>query len=301
MAYVGYHASITKSFYSSLAKEFKQTGANAYQIFLKTPKRKIMSKIKEDDALKCKEFISTNDIKLFVHSSYLFNTGAVPSEYSINTGVDDIQWIDKMGGLGAVFHMGKHCKRCSVEQCILQMKEYVSTVLAKTSGCDAHLILETGAGVGTEVCTSIDDLAKLYNMFTEEEKERISFCIDTCHIFAAGYDISTREGAHAYIKEFTEKLDWSKVILIHLNDSKVPCGSKKDRHENLGEGHINLEGLSYFVRYCQQSGITMVMETPTSKAKLVLKSSKEDPGFEYKTPVGKSRLEEVQLVRSWLQ
>ena len=62
-----------------------------------------MSKIKEDDALKCKEFISTNDIKLFVHSSYLFNTGAVPSEYSINTGVDDIQWIDKMGGLGAFF------------------------------------------------------------------------------------------------------------------------------------------------------------------------------------------------------
>ena len=81
----------------------------------------------------------------------------------------------------------------------------------------------------------------------------------------------------------------------------MPCGSKNDRHENLGEGHINLEGLSHFVRYCQQSGITMVLETPTSKEKLVLNSSKEDPGFEYKTPVGKSRLEEVQLIRSWLQ
>ena len=90
MAYIGYHTIITKSFYGSLAKEFKKTGANAYQIFLKTPKRKIMSKIKEEDALKCKEFITTNDIKLYVHSSYIFNTGAVPSEYSINTGVGNI-------------------------------------------------------------------------------------------------------------------------------------------------------------------------------------------------------------------
>lgn len=301
MAYIGYHTSIKKTFYDSLAKEFKATGANAYQIFLKTPKRKIMSKIKEEDAEKCKEFVEINDIKLFVHSSYIFNTGDVPSEYSINTGVDDIQWIDKMGGLGAVFHMGKHCKRCSVDQCILQMKEYVSTVLANTSGCDAHLILETGAGVGTEVCTSIDDLAKLYNMFTDDEKERISFCIDTCHIFAAGYDISTPEGAHAYISEFTEKLDWSKVILIHLNDSKMPCGSKKDRHENLGEGHINLEGLSHFVRYCQQSGITMVLETPTSQPVIVLKTSSKNPSLELEIPRGKSRLEEVQLVHSWIK
>jgi len=146
----------------------------------------------------------------------------------------------------------------------IAIKNYVvgiQTALSR-SNKDSIIIFETGAGCGTEVCTKISELGNLYHRFTKEEQQRIMFCIDTCHVYSAGYDLSNDH----YIKIFDMMIDshlsWNKVACIHLNDSKCPLDSRKDRHADITKGYIKKEGLKKFVQICYKRGIPMVLETP---------------------------------------
>lgn len=263
----GYHIKKNKTFYESIKKEFKKNNKlaelrpSAYQIFLKTPQRKALSKIKEDDKIKSKAFIKENNIKLFVHTGYLFNIGDVLKEYAINTGVDDILNGDAIGSRGAVFHVGKHCNRCTPEECRENMINYINTVIRKTLDVPAKFILETGANCGTEVCRRLEDLKYIYDNI--EHKDKFGFCIDTCHIFAAGFDI--RSNPMKYIKDFDDLIGLKKVELIHLNDSKGELGSHLDRHQSLSKGLIGKYGLQTFIKKFSEIRVPLVLETPAIK------------------------------------
>lgn len=136
----------------------------------------------------------------------------------------------------------------------------IKAALSKTT--KSIIIFETGAGQGKEICTSLFDLGDLRNRFTESEKSRIKFCIDTCHIFAAGYDI----GDEHYVEMLDELIEtclgWNNVIAIHLNDSKCKLNSRKDRHADIGSGMIKLKGFKKFIKICAKRNIPMCLETP---------------------------------------
>ena len=271
MKYLGYHCSINKSFYKSLRKEYekKDIGGNAYQIFIKTPRRKSLSKLNEKDAESCRNFIYENNIYLVAHSTYLINM-ANPFEdntYPVDTAIDDLLAIEKLGGRGSVFHVGKHKNR-DYDECLENMQNFVKYVIDRTPNCNSKFILETAAGCGTEMLCKIEELGAFYHSFEPEYKSRMCICLDTCHVFSAGYDLRTVEKVDEFIDLVGDHIKWSNVELIHLNDSKTVCDSGIDRHENLGKGYIgneSLEGLKHFISFCKEHEIPMILETPMNE------------------------------------
>ena len=260
----GYHIRKDKTFYYSIKKEYENNmhfgplKPNSYQIFLKTPQRKALSKINDKDKQKSKKYVLKHNINLFIHGGYLFNIGDTPTEYSINTAVDDIVNGGEIGAQGAIFHVGKHCNRCTPDECRANMIEFINTVISKSLSSPSKFILETGANCGTEVCRKLEDLKFIYDHV--EHKEKFGFCIDTCHIFAAGFDIRTEP--LNYINHFNRLIGTDKVMLIHLNDSKGALGSHLDRHQTLTMGKIGKFGLKEFVKYFGERRIPLVLETP---------------------------------------
>jgi len=261
----GYHLGKDKSFYETVKNAFTENkGTSAYQIFMKSPQRRTLCKIGKKDQINTKEYIKLNNINLFIHSGYLFNIGDELKDYTISTGLDDMIKGYSIGAKGVVFHVGKHCNRCTIKECIEKMIVYINIIINKTLDIPIKFILETGAGCGTEVCRTLNDLKYIYDNI--EHKEKFGFCIDTCHIFASGFDIKSKPDE--YIEQFDEIIGLDNVCLIHLNDSKGLCKSCKDRHQNLCKGEIGEYGLSIFVKYFYSIDVPIVLETPTGFARL---------------------------------
>ena len=124
------------------------------------------------------------------------------------------------------------------------------------------LILETGAGCGTEICTKLEKLGEIRDRVKSKYRHRVKFCVDTCHIFAAGYPIDDIN----YIDDIEAIIDialgWENVAVIHLNDSKKECESCKDCHADIGKGFIGTDPLVKFVKMCAEKDIPIVLETP---------------------------------------
>lgn len=274
MKYLGYHCNINKSFYKSLKKEYdrKDIGGNAYQIFIKTPRRKSLSKLNDKDVENCRNFIYENNIYLVAHSTYLINM-ANPFEddpYPVDTAIDDLLAIEKLGGKGSVFHVGKHKNR-DYDECLENMQNFVKCVIDKTPNCNSKFILETAAGCGTEMLCRIEELGTFYHSFEPEYKSRMCICLDTCHVFSAGYDLRTVEKVDEFIDLVGDHIKWSNIEIIHLNDSKTKCDSGIDRHENLGMGHIgneSLDGFKHFISFCKEREIPMILETPMNEHRI---------------------------------
>ena len=132
------------------------------------------------------------------------------------------------------------------------------------------ILIETGAGQGTQICTTIKEIAKFYKKFNKlpkDYRDRIGLCFDTCHMFASGYDLTTPDKIDQLINQWDELIGWENVKLIHLNDSKNPLGSKVDRHASIGSGQIGKEGLGYFYQQMYLRKIPVVLETPSEKHK----------------------------------
>ena len=272
MTHFGYHVNVEKkAFFKTLKGEHElhETRANAYQVFIKTPRRKGLSNISDKEFQQCKKYISDNDIYLVAHSTYLINM-ANPIEgdtYQIDTAVDDLLAIEKLGGRGSVFHVGKHKKRDYAE-CLRISKAYIEKVIDETEGSRSLFILETAAGCGTEMMTTIEELGSFYNNFSEKYKKRIKLCIDTCHVYSAGYNLGTKKSVSEFIDLVQKHIKWKNVEVIHLNDSKTQLGSRIDRHESLGKGNIPLVGLKYFIKFCKEKQLPIILETPVGEYRL---------------------------------
>jgi len=258
----GYHIGKKQSFFKSIKDAYeKEDGTSAYQMFLKSPQRRALSKITDIDKSETLKYVKKHKIKLFIHSGYLFNIGNTPTEYSISTGVDDIMTGAAIGAIGVVFHVGKHCKRCSELETMNIMIEYINEVIDKTKSVKTKFLLETASGAGTEVAIKLDDLKYIFDHVNI--KSRFGFCIDTCHIFAAGYDI--KDKPDLFITQFNKIIGLKKVKLIHLNDSKGKLDSHLDRHRNMLDGTIGDKGLSTFIKRFYGLRIPIVLETPRDK------------------------------------
>ena len=264
--YLGKNMSVAKGLYHAVTETHKM-GCNVLQIFAKSPQStRYKCKFTDEEIKKVNEFLDEHTIDIVCHSSYMLNFAKPRSEiqWAIDSLVEDMQIMGKLDGIGCVIHMGKQCKMPSVEECLKNKVE--SLIIAiDASPPEVKLILETAAGQGTELCVEIENLGKLYKMFPEKYQDRIIFCVDTCHIFAAGYDSRTEQDVNNFLELWDREIGTEKIGLIHMNDSKDVCGARKDRHESISVGKIgdkDLSGFKRWIQFAKEMEIPVILETP---------------------------------------
>lgn len=290
---IGRHVNISQGF-ANVPTYAKNIGCDIFQIFLGAPQRIIFKSRQKDEVILFKNNLEKEDMVMVVHGSYTINLCHNPKtpkyNASVNSLVQDLITASYIGDrcLGVIIHMGKNIKEnnLSIEVAfnnyIYGLKQALSITPANT-----NIILETGASQGSEIASRITGLAYIYWLLDNQERDRVFFCIDTCHIWATGYDISTRIGVRNFFKEFDEHIGIDKIKCIHFNDSRTDLESHVDRHADLGYGRINEKGLSSVAKYAKRYNIPLIMETPLCAV---------DP----KTNTEISFDDELNKVRSWL-
>ncbi len=270
VTYFGAHIGVSDDLLQDV-KHLKDVGGNLLQIMLTVQGYRLVSVKKEPMLLKLKKFCDDNDIRIVIHSSYMHNLAREWDEHSwwIKNMELEVKYAHMLGAIGLVVHFGKSLD-LSLSQAYNNM--YTSIVYlhdVTREYKDVKIFLETSTGQGTETCYKLEDLAHFYRKFSSslnaELKNRIKLCIDTCHIFAAGYNIRSSSDVKAYLEEFDELIGLKYVHLIHLNDCKVDLGEKLDRHANIGKGKIGYFGLKVIFDYFSKLDVPIVLETPGCK------------------------------------
>lgn len=279
MFYFGAHASISKGLLNA-AKDIHASGGNLIQIFLTSPRNRKVSKKSEPELKEFKEYLKKHNMKVVVHSSYLVNIARNWDYHSwwLKHLELEIEYTDKIDAFGLVVHFGNQLELDKTEGYNNMFSSLLHVLNQTKKHSNVKIILETTAGQGTEMCYKLEDLSHFFKKFSKCQnnnvKDRIRLCIDTCHIFAAGYDIRNKDLVKYYLETFDELIGLRYVALLHLNDSKCDVGCKKDRHENIGKGKIGLKGLSSFFKQFRKLEIPIILETPNEGYKKEIKMLK---------------------------
>jgi deoxyribonuclease-4 len=274
----GFHASLPEGDKSieTYATHFPTLGA--LQIFASNPKSFALCNWSDAKCSKIKTALLKYEIKLFIHAPYIINPSAwSPTDPS--TSSRQIALLkslltcgEQMGAKGVVIHVGKALK-LGEEEGIHRMEMFCKEVLS-TSTADCKLLIETCAGQGTEVAKNLKTFGtfckKLVRLYG---RSRVGVVIDTCHIFAAGYDLAKHTSE--VLKEIDESIGWDIIKLIHLNDSETAVGSGVDRHAMIGDGKIGIESLTKFMSevFKYHPRVAVVLETPVKAGSRELEMS----------------------------
>jgi deoxyribonuclease-4 len=254
MSYIGVHIDSTPNSLIDQIEYYSNKKCKVIQLFVSTSKsaKEFYKPIKELQK-KLKFIIS-------VHISYTINLASDPNIYSwgIPQFIEEIKIAHQIGAYAVVVHLGKQLD-LSKETAINNMLINLLKVINEIKDLDITILIETSTGQGSEMCYDLDDFSKFYNKI---KNKKVGICVDTCHIFNAGYDIRTTDGVNAYFKDFDSKIGLSHIKLIHLNDSKNKLGAKIDRHENIGRGYIGDKGLKLVTMLFSKLGVPIVLETP---------------------------------------
>lgn len=198
------------------------------------------------------------------HASYLINLGSPDDalwEKSIAAFVDELERAEALGLLGVVLHPGAHMQR-GEEAGIARVAAALNRCHQATAGFQTLTLLEITAGQGTVLGYKFEHLAAMRRQAADPE--RIGVCFDTCHAFAAGYDFRSAEDYAAMMEDFERTVGLAQLKVFHFNDSKNELGSRKDRHEHIGQGQIGLSGFAHFLNDPRFAGVPMILETPKS-------------------------------------
>jgi len=288
-----------------------KTGANFFQIFMRPPYQFRSQRWSDAELITLKNQLEKHDRIIVIHGNFVCNFCNPPGSFIHEFGgkllIEELNDSYKLGALGTIIHMGKRKIKINKKETLLSednaLKNFVKGVrkVLQNSHPKSTLILETGAGQGSEICTSIKDLSLLYHKFTDNEKKRIMFCIDTCHVFVAGCNLANELYIDFFMELIEYYLGWNKVACVHLNDSDAPYESCKDRHADIGRGHIGEKGLKKLIKLLVIKKIPMVMETPRfyyiNNIKIGKNPDKNNPTdcerYEWK--------EQLDLIKSWLK
>lgn len=265
--YFGSHINISYGIDNAI--EIKKYNGNLIQIFI--------TNLKSNDIKLIRDKLKENNIKIVVHSSYQHNIGRNWDRYSwwIKSIEQEIEKCYELDALGLVIHFGKQMD-LTLEETYNNMYTSLIYIHNKTKKYkNIKILLETSTGQGSEVCFKIEDLAYFFKKFSnsdnKEIRNRFKLCIDTCHIFSAGYDIRSKNSVKLYLETFNELIGIKNIHLIHLNDCKVKLGDFRDRHQNIGKGYIGFVGLKIFFDYFRKLNIPIVLETPNEGYKNEIK------------------------------
>ena len=194
------------------------------------------------------------------HDSYLINLGHPTKENrqkSLDAFIDEAKRVEALGLKYLNFHPGSHLKKISEEECLELITQSVNIAIKETDSC--IFVIETTAGQGSNLGYKFEHLAYIIQNVTD--KERIGVCIDTAHIFAAGYDIRTKEAYEKTMREFDEIIGFEYLKGMHINDSKAKFASRVDRHHSLGKGEIGLDAFRFIMQDDRIKNIPLILET----------------------------------------
>ena len=241
-------------------------GCHAVQIFTASPRQWRAPSIKPEVAEKFKEVVAENKItKTVAHDSYLINLAAEPGsdvlEKSRAAFKAEIERSESARRQFSGF-ASRRTRRGGEDIGIARLIDSLNSIHEQTAGAKVRVALETTAGQGTYLGGKFEQLAAIINGV--QNPERLAVCLDTCHIFAAGYDIRTPETYAETMRQFDEIIGLKWLQVIHANDSQKAFGSHADRHAHIGEGEIGLEAFRLLVNDPRLAGLPMIVETPDS-------------------------------------
>lgn len=253
----GHHNAITDG---------KAIGCQSVQIFTASPRQWRAPHIAPDLAEKFKQIVAESHMtKTVAHDSYLINLAAEPgSEVLAKSRVAFQAEIERAETLGVDFlvsHPGAH-GGAGEDVGIARLIDSLDVIHAETAGAKVRVALETTAGQGTYLGGKFEHLARIIQGV--RNPERLAVCLDTCHVFAAGYDLRTPETYAETMRQFDEIIGWRWLQVIHANDSQKAFGSHADRHAHIGEGEIGLEAFRLLVNDPRMAGLPIIVETPDS-------------------------------------
>ena len=258
-------------------------GGNVVQLFLRkmnSSSAKDRIQITTEEQKKIKKIIKKNKVKGFVHASYLLNFCRIPVgllriQWAYNMLKEDMELGEKLGMEGVVIHMcsqnavDEKWKRIKLtsEETIERNIEHIKYYFKNYQTKKIKLLLENSASEGSKIGGTMLEFGKVFKPLYKKYGKKIGTCIDTCHAFASGYPINTIEGIKDFLDDYKKNVgDYSTLNLIHLNDSKEPLGSKKDKHANIGKGYIykdirGKEALCFLILFAIKNKIPMCLET----------------------------------------
>ena len=262
MKYIGAHVS-TQGGVENAPLNAKNINATAFALFTKNQRQWFAPALKQESIEKFKENCAmcgyTPDM-ILPHDSYLINLGQPDPEkrkQSLNSFIDEMRRCQQLGLNRLNFHPGSHLKLISEEECISLIAQSVRTAVDKVPGVTA--VFENTAGQGSNLGYNFDQLASMLEQ--TERPESVGVCIDTCHAFAAGYDLSTPEGFEKVFDEFEKKIGFKYLKGMHLNDAKGVLGSRLDRHHSLGEGNLGWSTFKWIMQDSRFDNIPLILET----------------------------------------
>ncbi|KIO61216.1 Endonuclease IV [Caldibacillus thermoamylovorans] len=261
MLKIGSHVSMSgNDMLLAASREAVSYGSTTFMIYTGAPQNTRRKKIEELNIEQGRAHMEENGIdEIVVHAPYIINIGNTTKPQTFRLGVDFLQSeIERTEAIGAkqiVLHPGAHVG-AGEDAGIAKIIEGLNEVLTHDS--PVQIALETMAGKGSEVGKTFDELAKIIDGVTNND--RLSVCFDTCHTSDAGYNV--KEDFDGVLNEFDKIIGIDRIKVLHINDSKNPMGARKDRHENIGFGYIGFQALNYIVHHPQLEDIPKILETP---------------------------------------
>lgn len=272
---IGCHVSIAGGIDNSVVRA-EELGCNTMQIFSKNASTWREKVLKKDEVESFRENLKNSNINpIFIHTSYLINLASSSDELyfkSINAFLEEMKRADLLlPDPYLIIHPGAHTG-AGEEYGIQRIIRALNIILEKSVDLNLKtmILLEDTAGSGTHLGYTFRQLKRM--MEGARDRKRIGMCFDTCHAFAAGYDLSHQEGIEQTLEEIDKYLGLERLKVIHLNDSKFPLGSRKDRHMHIGKGYIGLEGFKVLVNHKYLKDLPFVLETPKHDEKDDLKN-----------------------------
>lgn len=240
-----------------------EVGCDCFQIFVKNQRQWSGSALTTETVRLWEAARSRTGLgPVVAHATYLINLASPDRALwrrSIHAYTDELRRCDRLGLIGLVVHPGSHNGR-GEEWGVRRIAEALNVIHDRTEGLQVKTVLETTAGQGTGIGSRFEHLAEIISQ--TEAADRVAVCADTCHLFAAGYDLTTDEGYAATFAAFDRVIGLDRLLCFHLNDSKKPLGSRVDRHEHIGKGRLGRSAFRRLVNDPRFLGRPMILETP---------------------------------------
>lgn len=260
MKRVGAHVSASGGV-SNAPLNAKKIGADAFALFCKNQRQWEAKPLEQSEILKFKQNLKIANISpnhILPHDSYLINLGhpdEILRQKSLNAFIDETNRAEILGLKLLNFHPGSHLKLISEDECLKNIANSINYAINLTS--NIKFVIENTAGQGSNLGFTFEQIAKIISQI--KNQKRIGVCLDTCHLFAAGYDI--KSDYSGVMKEFDRMIGYDFLSGMHLNDAKSTLNSKVDRHESLGAGNIGLDTFRQIMQDSKIDEIPMILET----------------------------------------
>ncbi|MEA2568667.1 MAG: deoxyribonuclease [Acidobacteriota bacterium] len=256
---IGAHIS-TKGGLHTVFDRATEINASALALFAKNSNQWKGKELTDADVALFHELRTVRPI--VTHASYLINLATTNAEFhrkSIAAMIDELDRAERLGAHGVVLHPGAHMG-AGVDAGLEQIARSLDQIHAALPNHKVVTLLETAAGQGSCLGCSFEELGRIIQLV--DDKARVGVCVDTCHIFAAGYEIRTRDGYERTIDELEKHVGIENVGVFHINDSKKPLGSRVDRHEHIGDGMIGREAFGFLLNDPRFTRLPKLLETP---------------------------------------